>query len=360
LGDTTRLAIVNAETINLQKDQANKQSTEKSFLSTLNSGLKTGNKSSEIDSYKRLADFYERNKQYDKALVYVKKYFTESGNAQSKELQLQVKALEQKYNLEKQEKEISLLKKDQLLDRANLENQKIFRYGVIVFLFMLLTIGFMIMARYRAAQKTKRLLEMEKMRNSIARNLHDDVGSTLSSINILSNVALKQLEGNTNVSQDLQIIKESSFSIMESMSDIVWAINPVNDSFEKTVLKMKGFASVILEPAGIGFEFREEGKLPGLKLGLDERKNIYLIFKEAVNNIAKYSGASLAEVVLQKTPHQFLMKITDNGKGFDNTREFEGNGLKNMKGRAVEMGALFEIISRPAEGTCISLSVAIP
>jgi two-component system sensor histidine kinase UhpB len=360
LRDTVFLAVVNAEEASLQKNFIHRQKAEKTFLNTLSSSIKMGDKNTEVSNYRYLSDFYEQNKQYDKALLYNKKYHDKRDSLQNKQLQLQVKDLEQRYNLEKQEKEISLLKKDQLLDRANIENQKIFRYGAFLVILMLVTIGFLVMTRFRTVQKTRRLLELEKMRNSIARNLHDDVGSTLSSINILSNVALKQLEGNTMVSNDLKIIKDSSFSIMESMSDIVWAINPVNDSFEKTILKMKGFASAILEPAGISFDFREDGKLSGLKLSLDERKNLYLIFKEAVNNVAKYSEATTTEIILQKSQHQFLMKITDNGKGFDNAKEFEGNGLKNMKSRAVEMGAFFEINSGSAKGASVLVSVAIP
>ena len=122
---------------------------------------------------------------------------------------------------------------------------------------------------------------------------------------------------------------------------------------------MRDFAAAILEPAGIGFAFDEEGKIADLKLKVDERKNLYLIFKEAINNIAKYSGATLAGVVLKKTDNLFLMKITDNGIGFDDTKQYNGNGLKNMRGRAAEMTAEFEISSKPEAGTQISLGIPI-
>jgi two-component system sensor histidine kinase UhpB len=174
----------------------------------------------------------------------------------------------------------------------------------------------------------------------------------------LSKVALKQAEGNATVSRDLETIKNSSFSIMESMSDIVWAINPANDPFDKTVIKMRQFAAAILEPAGIEYSFNENGKLADLKIGVDERKNYYLIFKEAINNIAKYSGATSVAIELHKTGQQFLMKITDNGKGFDPGKQHPGNGLKNMKNRAGEMKATYDISSGMAAGT--SISVAVP
>jgi signal transduction histidine kinase len=218
---------------------------------------------------------------------------------------------------------------------------------------------FLIFSRYKEEQKGRRLVEIEKMRNLIARNLHDDIGSTLSSINILSKVALKQAAENTSVCRDLEKIKDSSFAIMESMGDIVWAINPINDPLDRTILKMREFAAGILEPAGINFTFTEEGKILDVKLGADARKNLYLIFKEAVNNIAKYSGAVVTDIKLHSSAHQFLLTITDNGKGFDSSTTYGGNGLKNMRIRAEEIKAAFEIISKPAEGTRIRVVVPI-
>ncbi|WP_295671290.1 tetratricopeptide repeat-containing sensor histidine kinase [uncultured Mucilaginibacter sp.] len=359
LGDTAYMSVANAEAANLQNTIAHQQSTEKVFLNTLNTAVKMGDKSTELNNYKHLSDFYAQNKQYEKALDYNEKYHSKQDSLQNSQLQLQVKELEQRYNIEKKEKEISLLKKDQLLYKANLQNQKIFRYGTLIVLLMLLAIGFLVIARYRVVQKAKRLLEMEKMRNSIARNLHDDIGSTLSSINILSKVALEQAGGNVNVTSGLEKIKSSSYTIMESMSDIVWAINPANDHLENTILKMKEFAITILEPAGISFAFNEESQLADLKLGVDERKNLYLIFKEAINNIAKYSGASRADIEVKKIDSQFSIRITDNGKGFDGSKQYNGNGLKNMRSRAAEMNADFNISTKPAEGTSICVVLAI-
>ena len=359
LGDSAFVSTVNAEITSLQRDRQQQAEAEKTFIGSLNSSLKMGDKSAEISDYKNLADLYAKNKQFDKALFYSEKYHAETEQSQSRELQLQINELEQRYNLEKKEREISLLKKDRLLYQANLQNQKLYRYIALGLLLMLAIIGGLVIARYRVVQKANRLLEMEKLRNSIARNLHDDIGSTLSSINIMSKVAIKQADGNANVLRDLEKIKDSSFTIMESMSDIVWAINPANDSLDKTILRMRDFAAAILEPAGIGFTFDEEGKIADLKLNVDERKNLYLIFKEAINNVAKYSGATLSTVVLKRTDSMFLMKITDNGSGFDNTKQYTGNGLKNMRARATEMTAEFEISSKAGAGTGISLGIPI-
>jgi len=128
---------------------------------------------------------------------------------------------------------------------------------------------------------------------------------------------------------------------------------------DKTIIKMKEFAAEIFEPAGIGFTFREDEKLADLKLGVAERKNFYLIFKEAVNNIVKYSGATEADISLQATAHLFSLKVSDNGRGFDVTKQCAGSGLKNMQSRASEMNAVLEVDSSRATGTRVYVAVSI-
>jgi two-component system sensor histidine kinase UhpB len=359
LGDTAFVALVKAEMVNFENNISEQHTTERTFLATLATSVKTGGKNAEISNYKHLADFYARNGQFDKAFGYSEKYHNETDSLQNKELQLQIKRMEQQYNLEKKEQEISLLKKDRQLYQADRQKQKIYRYAALLSLLFLFIIGAMTLARYRIVQKGKRLLEIEKIRNNIARNLHDDIGSTLTSINILSKVALQQAGDNIAVRHDLEKIKSRTAIIMESMADIIWAINPANDPLDKTMAKMREFASEMLENAGISFSFKEEGNIMELKLGVAERKNLYLIFKEAINNMVKYSGATVTEIVLHRTADRFLMKISDNGIGFDHTKQYAGNGLKNMQSRAGEMNAAFKIDSSPLTGSIVYVSVPI-
>jgi signal transduction histidine kinase len=302
---------------------------------------------------------YQLLRQFDKAFGYSEKYHNETDSLQNKELQLQIKRMEQQYNLEKKEQEISLLKKDRQLNQVYRQKQKIYRYAALLSLLFLFTIGAMALARYRTVQKGRRLLEIEKIRNHIARNLHDDIGSTLTSINILSKVALQHAGENISVRHDLEKIKNRTAVIMDSMADIIWAINPANDPIDQTMAKMREFASEILENAGIGFTFIEEGNITDLKLGVAERKNFYLIFKEAINNIVKYSGATVTEILLNRTTDRFLMKVSDNGKGFNHTKQYAGNGLKNMQSRAKEMNAVFTIDSSPLTGSIVYVSVPL-
>jgi signal transduction histidine kinase len=281
-------------------------------------------------------------------------------SVQSIEVQLQMKKMEEQYNLEKNEKEIALLKKDQQLTHLSLEKQKIFQSGAGLFLFLLMSVGFLVINRYRIVHKARRQIEMEKMRNRIAQDLHDDIGSTLTSITVLSNVALQSQEKEELLMRtNLKKIKERSTAIMESMDDIVWAINPQNDTMEQLLFRMKEFAAEILEPLGINYSFEEHGGLSSIKLDIRKRKDLYLIFKEALNNAAKYSRCKNLRISLREKHQSLHMEISDDGKGFVEHQVKNGNGLTNMRERAASMGAQILIDSTIARGTQINLDMAI-
>jgi len=145
--------------------------------------------------------------------------------------------------------------------------------------------------------------------------------------------------------------------MLESMADIVWTINPANDNFEKVILRMRSFAYELLGAKKIDFEFDSDESIDQMKLPMEVRKNLYLIFKEATNNIVKYSEANRASFAISSSKDTLTMLIRDNGKGFELDKQAIGigNGLKNMKNRAVEIGAKFLIESELGKGTTIQL-----
>ena len=209
------------------------------------------------------------------------------------------------------------------------------------------------------AERITKYLTEEKLRTKIARDLHDEMGSTLTSINIISKVAM---EGKTDQEKGkayFQKIKDHSGRMMESMSDMVWAINPINDSLGRVLLRMKEFAAEILEPARINYHFDHNELELGLALNPEQRKNIYLIFKEALSNAAKYSNATDVQILLQVQAAVFTMIIADNGIGFNENEENSGNGLRNMTIRATEMGGMVELDTKPGMGTKITLQLPV-
>ena len=140
-------------------------------------------------------------------------------------------------------------------------------------------------------------------------------------------------------------IKEYSGRMMESMSDIVWAINPANDTLDKMILRMKEFAAEILEPARMNYFFRTNENINMIKLNPEQRKDLFLMFKEALANAAKYSEATEVHIDLERENNLLRLNISDNGKGFDANLEHKGNGLKNMRSRAARLNANLSINS---------------
>jgi signal transduction histidine kinase len=222
----------------------------------------------------------------------------------------------------------------------------------------LIIIALLLINRYRISSRTKRRQEIEEVRNSIARDLHDDMGSTLSTINIISKLAMRE-DSNGKNTIHLTRIAEQSSAMMETMTDMVWSINPINDRADKLSIRMKVFASEILEPKNIRFTFSGEDSLNTVSLDARQRKNVYLVFKEALNNIAKYSEAELVEVEWQVRDKTLFMAIRDNGKGFDELGVSQGNGMRNMRSRALDIQGTLNIKSVPGLGTSIEVNVPI-
>lgn len=221
---------------------------------------------------------------------------------------------------------------------------------------VVLVIGGIIYAIYR--YRINRILEIQHIRQTISKDLHDDIGATVSSINILANMAKSDLVSEAKRNQFLETIQDESKHVSESLNDIVWSINPKNDTPEIMYARMQRYASELFEAGNIAYEF----VLPGegeLTIDMKRRQHLYLIYKEAINNLVKYSKATSAWVTIVLTKSDFSINISDNGKGFDAHAEHTGNGIYNMRKRAEEIGAELEIKSEPGKGTSISLRLAI-
>ncbi len=206
--------------------------------------------------------------------------------------------------------------------------------------------------RYRINQLKKMLL----MRNKISQDLHDEVGATLSGVTLMSELAVEKIKsGDTPDSQRLvERIKEESKEMAEKMNDIVWAINPVNDSMEKVLSKIQAYGNNLCTSAGIQFHFSKPELKDGM-LNMQIRNNIYLISKEAINNAVKYSGAGNIRFSLSGKKNKYVLRIEDDGVGFDADGLHNGNGLINIRSRAKEIGGDLNIRSTRGTGTLLEL-----
>ena len=208
--------------------------------------------------------------------------------------------------------------------------------------------------------RLNRIIDMQKVRTRIARDLHDDMGSTLSTINILSEMAKMKVHSDTAKTDEyLHKISDNSSRMMEAMDDIVWSINPLNDSMAKITARMREFATGVLEAKNIDFTFHVDEAVKELKLDMEARRDFFLLFKEAVNNLAKYSECRHAAIDLLVHHSTLIMKIRDDGKGFDVQAADNGNGMTNMKKRAQSLNGSLRIDSAPKSGTLVELEVPL-
>jgi ligand-binding sensor domain-containing protein/two-component sensor histidine kinase len=219
-----------------------------------------------------------------------------------------------------------------------------------------------VMYRYRINE----LLKRQAIRNKIAQDLHDNVGSTLSSISVYSQVAkIYQQQNKMEPLQDtLEKISLTSSEMISEMNDIVWAINPRNDNMATILQRMESFARPLLASQDVKFHFSYDLSVQHQHLEMTKRKNFYLIFKEAVNNAMKYSGCKNIWVEINLHHHQLAISVKDDGKGFDikkvkSMNTLSGNGVRNMEMRSKEMKGSCRIESGEG-GTAILLQFPIP
>lgn len=227
--------------------------------------------------------------------------------------------------------------------------------GVYVLLLAGAAIYFFLLYNFR--QK----LKLQSLRNRIAADLHDEVGATLSSIAISTRLVEKKYGRQApEMLSILQQIKTDSEETIQTIRDTVWTLNPNNDSVEQLLEKMRSLAFQLLTPQDISLTFNNQlspTETHRLQLSMEQRQNLYLIFKEALNNILKHAEASKVNVTFKMNGQELLMKIADNGKGFDATQRYEGNGLKNYKKRAAESFMDVKLDSKAGEGTQLDVTV---
>lgn len=209
--------------------------------------------------------------------------------------------------------------------------------------------------RYRLRQ----LLEIERTRTRIATDLHDDIGADLSKISLLSEILKISLaNGNTESNRMLTTIADVSRASVDAMRDIVWAINPKRDSVLEMTRKMRGHAEEIFVPHNVAVKFNAPEEGSRMKLSMDVRRELFLTFKEAVNNAARHSGCQQVEINFAVSHGEISLEIKDDGCGFNFSQDFDGNGLENMKARSAKIGGRLAIESADGCGTIIKLRIA--
>jgi signal transduction histidine kinase len=200
------------------------------------------------------------------------------------------------------------------------------------------------------------------MRTRIATDLHDEIGSGLTQIAILSEVIRQDTSGNSS-GERLSRVADLSRELIDAMSEIVWAMNPTRDHVGGLVQRMRRFASDVLTGRNIALRFDARESDLNLALRSETRRQVFLIFKEAVNNVSRHSHCAAAKIEVSVEKGEMLLSLSDDGRGFDVERARNGHeaghGLNSMKQRAAKIEAALEITSQADQGTRLLLRVPI-
>ncbi len=208
--------------------------------------------------------------------------------------------------------------------------------------------------------REERFAELERVRKRIATDLHDDIGSSLTQISLLSEVVNQRISTyEKRITEPLGMIAETSRELVDSMSDIVWAINPQKDTLSDLTGRMHRFAADILTAGNISLNWHAPDSDAEIPVGANVRREIFLIFKESINNMVKHSGCTEADLEVRLSDETLELNLRDNGKGFDISTISDGHGLASMKERARGLGGEFEIASRAGKGTIVLLKVSL-
>lgn len=233
------------------------------------------------------------------------------------------------------------------------------RFWAVCIILVLIAVGVVVVIWYksRLEKDRKQIEELNKMlvlRQRLSADMHDDIGSMLSSISLYTHSLLMLPQPDPH-KITLEKIKKKAQNIQESVNDIIWSVNPDMDEVTQVVARMRSFGADMTEHARKAFEFTVDEEVMHLQMDMSLRRNLYLIYKEVMNNAVKYSQAQQISVKLVYTDAQFSMDVVDDGVGFVQTKSRKGNGLINMQRRAAEMKGKLHVFSGIGKGTHVNL-----
>jgi two-component system, NarL family, sensor histidine kinase UhpB len=319
----------------------------------MNQNIKTG--------YCHMAELYNISGDYKQAFNYQKlcaDYTDSIVNDENKKKSLQ---LQMNYEVEKKEDQLKLLAAENKLQKEisnRSRGKKNLAYVGLALVLVTGAFGFYFFRKKKAVQNKQAMMN-ERLR--ISQELHDEVGATLSGIAMYSHLAKEQIKNTQTgaIQNSLNIIQSNASEMVNKLNDIVWLINPGQDSLQKLMQRLEDYAVQIAAVKNIRVKSNLNGHFAGNILSAETRRNIYLLFKEAINNAVKYSNATLLDLNVKEDNTAIKIALQDNGDGFNVNVVKHGNGLDNMQQRAKDMQTDCIIESVKGKGTSITVVIKI-
>jgi ligand-binding sensor domain-containing protein/two-component sensor histidine kinase len=221
--------------------------------------------------------------------------------------------------------------------------------------FWLMALVVYILYRYRIRQ----VMKVQKVRNRIATDLHDDIGSSLTNIDILSTLSYRNINQPEQAKKFLKRITEEVSTTSQAMDDIIWNVNSENDSVQETVERMRRFAAELFDQSSVRCHLELDDTIHGKKMNMEQRRDVFLMYKEMLNNVYKHADAATTWIVVKLKKNILHLDVKDDGKGFDSTAVTHRNGLKNLYQRSARWNGTVRIASQPGKGTAIHISLPL-
>ncbi len=328
----------------------NYRQAEPYFLKSLKIAQQLKEPLDELDASEGLSKVYAKLHQYDKAYHFQMTFSKLNDSLFSYKATQKTRDLLTKAETEKRDAQVKLLNEQK--QSAQFQRNAFLIGGLLV-----LILGVLLSAWLLNRAKVRRLQEAQTLRQQIAHDLHDEVGSTLSSISMLSGHTDTLLRQNKpeQAQKTVQKIYTDARHILEAIDEIIWTINPGNDSLHRIALRLQEYAQPLMESKGIVLHFSADSSLDHYPVSMEVRRNLYLIGKEAINNLIKYSQATQATLRFELQNDQLMVLIEDNGRGFDTALASQRTGQSSMKQRALAMGGTLAVQSTPGQGTRLQL-----
>ena len=318
---------------------------------------KFGNKLRIMYNYESLSWLDRTEGNFEQALEYYEMYTIYKDSLWNQESKNQIALIKTQYETERKDREIDLLNNDKALQEQKLEKQKLLRNGMFAGTFLIVLIGLLVFRSFRLRKKLEKQQAIVQERHRISADLHDDVGSGLSKITLLSELLKTQAKTPEN-RREAEKISETALELSSTISEIIWALNSNNDYLENMLAYIRRYAAEYFEDSPTKLKVVTQGKILPTPINGEHRRNIFYSVKEALNNIMKHAQATEAELKFVVINDKLDVIISDNGKGLpDGNLNRFGNGINNMRNRMKSISGDFKIESQ--HGTRVILELTI-
>jgi signal transduction histidine kinase len=328
------------------------------YASALKLSLEVGNLQWQKQSYLGLSSTSEVLGNYKEAFINNIKYVQLKDSLTNSEIRTRIEELEKKYNTEKLQSENQLLSRTNTIQKLESEQRGyIIAFMIVVFIILSVSL-FIIWKNYKFKQelslKQIAIQAEENERQRIAKDIHDELGSGLTKIRFMSEILKSQMN---TPSDAVNTISETSISLVENMRDLIWVMNPDNATLDNLISRIREYSGQYIEEFNIDFEFISPSSVPAIKISKEINRNVFMVVKEAMQNIVKHSSATKTTIEIAFDA-ELKITITDNGKGNASDKK-ERNGLLNMRSRIAQLKGEFGILSPENKGTVITLKVPL-